>query len=137
MDSQADADAGDESSKNPLVRRIELSDRWMIWLTAIIALATIANVLIFYLESESASNQISAIAEKADAIASNRSNQVIGNLNWSARSMQSTIDKNEQEFRETIAQGKKVLELNLRSVKLEQRPYIFTGEMGGYSVKNG
>jgi hypothetical protein len=109
----------------------------MIWLTAIIALATIANVLIFYLESESASNQISAIAEKADAIASNRSNQVIGNLNWSARSMQSTIDKNEQEFRETIAQGKKVLELNLRSVKLEQRPYIFTGEMGGYSVKNG
>lgn len=128
MDSQADADASDESSKNPLVRRIELSDRWMIWLTAIIALATIANVLIFYLESESTSNQISAIAEKADAIASNRSNQVIGNLNWSARSMQSTIDKNEQEFRETIAQGKKVLELNLRSVKLEQRPYIFTGD---------
>src|ERR1043166_8732647 len=44
------------------------SARQMVWLTAIIAFATIVNVGIFYLESESTGKQIDKLSDKAGGI---------------------------------------------------------------------
>src|ERR1700733_8757498 len=43
-------------------------ERWMTVLTAIIALATIANVLVFYYESEGSSQDIKTFSDKAGTI---------------------------------------------------------------------
>jgi hypothetical protein len=50
-------------TETALVNRINSSEKWMILLTAVIAVSAIANGIVFYLESESTTTQVTRISQ--------------------------------------------------------------------------
>lgn len=52
-------------TESQLAERIKRSDLWMISLTGVIAMATIANIVVFYKESEGSARDIREFASKA------------------------------------------------------------------------
>lgn len=88
---------------NSLVDRIRRSDRWMIVLTAIIAIATFLNVVVFFLESRSSSQQTENIIITAKRMA--------------------------ESLEETVKRNKLILDEYRQAGQLDQRAWISVKEI--------
>jgi hypothetical protein len=90
-------------------------ETWMTWLTAIIAAATVANVLIFYLESEDTSKQIGKLTDKASGIVDSMNTALAD----SRTAISNAFDANRKAVEANRQQSQKVF-------MIEQRPYVVT-----------
>jgi len=98
------------------------SNKLMNWLTAVIAVATAINVLVFYLESESTGKQIDKLTTKAGGIvdATNAA------LNDSRNSIKDAFNQNKSAVDASTQQSKKALDASIQIARRDQRAYVST-----------
>jgi hypothetical protein len=116
---------------NQLAERIKKSDVWMISLTAVIAVATIVNVYVFYRESEGSARDIREFSTKAGAM--------VTAINTSLAEDRTAIRETLKDNREAIAaterqinsalsdstaQGKAVIKSAASQMRLDQRAWV-------------
>src|SRR6202049_763937 len=93
-----------------------LSDMLMVILTGLIFLATAANVLIFYLESESTGKQIDKLTETAGGI--------VGAMNTtlsdSQRDIRNAFDQNRAAVEASTKQSKRALDASIEALRNDQ-----------------
>jgi hypothetical protein len=99
------------------------SVRQMVWLTGIIAFATIANVGIFYLESESTGKQIDKLSNKAGGIVDAMNQALSDNRDALSKAFQENRDALEASER----QAKAVLDATTKAFRNDQRAWISAG----------
>jgi len=78
------------------------SEKWMTWLTAIIAVATVANVIIFWLESEDTSKEIGKLSTKAG--------EIVGSMN-------TALSDSRQAISSAFEENKSALDANQKQTK--------------------
>ena len=107
------------------------SDKTMNWLTAIIAAATIANVLIFWLESEDTAKHIRELSTKAG--------EIVGSMNTALSDSRDAVSKafsvnkaavdasnlqNQRSLRATLKSAADTNELTKKSLEIQERPWV-------------
>ena len=106
-------------------KRIGPSDKWMIVLTAIIAVATGLNVWIFYLESEDTSKKIGELSTKAGGI--------VDSMNTALSNSQDAVSKafkaNKDAVDASAAQGKRALDASIKDSQRALRPYVYVSAL--------
>lgn len=94
----------------------------MIWLTAIIAVATAINVIVFWLESEDTSKQIKTLSEKAGGI--------VDSMNTALSNNQGAITQafvaNKAAVDSSAKQAGRALDASIRASRTDQRSWIST-----------
>src|SRR6185312_2173400 len=107
------------------------SDKWMTILTAVIALATIANVIIFYFESEDSTRKISALSANAGEIVKSMNIALGDSRDAIIEAFQANKDaveaSNLQNKRSVEASLKVAAETNriaMRAMEVSERPWI-------------
>jgi hypothetical protein len=99
---------------------MKLDARLMIILTAIIAVVTAINVVVFWVESEDAAKQTKILAEKAGGIVTSMDTALSDNRIAISRA----FDANGDALKASEAQSKAVLDASITAMRLEQRPWI-------------
>lgn len=103
-----------------LADRIKQAEIWMIVLTAIIAGATAANVVVFYLESESTSKQIGFLSSKAG--------EIVGSMNTALSDSREAINRafseNQRAIEASTAQNEAALDASIESSRLDHRAWV-------------
>lgn len=107
------------------------SDKWMTRLTAIIAVATAINVLVFWLESEDTSKQIVKLAEKAGGIVTAMNNALSDNRDAVTKAFEANREAVEAGQRQSkaaleasISQGKASMDAAQESFRIQERAWI-------------
>lgn len=92
----------------------------MIILTCIIAAATVANVIVFYCESESTSKQIDKLSTKAGGIVE-AMNTALGD---NRKAIGDAFSQNKAALDATTKQAKSALDANIEAFRSDERPYL-------------
>jgi hypothetical protein len=106
-------------------KRIDPSSLWMVILTAIIALATGANVWIFYLESESTGKQIDKLTDKAGGIVDSMNHALSDNRD----ALSKAFEANRNALIANENQAKTALDASVKASNLQLRPYLVAAEL--------
>lgn len=96
------------------------AERQMIILTGIIALATIANVAVFYFESEDASKQTAALASKAGEIVGSMNTALANNRD----ALSKAFDANRDALKASETQSRASLNASIDISRNDQRSWI-------------
>jgi hypothetical protein len=96
------------------------SARQMVWLTAIIAFATIVNAGIFYLESESTGKQIDKLTNKAGGIVDSMNNALSDNRDALSKAFQA----NQKALEASERRSREALNASIAIAHNEQRAWI-------------
>lgn len=96
---------------------MESSDKWMIALTAIIAISTVVNVVIFYKESEESARQIGELASKAGGIVDSMNTALSNNQS----AIKQAFEANGHALESSQRQSKSALDASIKTARDDQR----------------
>ncbi len=99
----------------------------MIWLTAIIAGATILNVVFFVLESNSSTKSVDRLSEKAEGIVGTMNKALSDNrdaIDKAFKENKDSLDAAAERDRKVLAAGERSLRIASEQMELSQRPWL-------------
>jgi hypothetical protein len=116
---QEESAGNQKPADKSLADQIKKAERVMIWLTGIIAFATVINVIVFYFESESTTAQTVRLVEAAKGIGSNINTQGAATITAAGE------------------QSKVALDASTEQNRLEQRAWIGPISIDKFSIDAG
>ncbi len=112
-------------------RRIDLSSWLMVALTAIIAVATVVNVKVFYSESESTGKQIDKLTDKASGIVDSMNKALSDNRDAVSKAFKANRDavdasnlQNQRSVKATLEAAADTNKIAMQALETQQRPWI-------------
>jgi hypothetical protein len=118
-------------SEKALAARLKQAEIWMIVLTAIIAGATIINIIVYYCESESSTKIMSDVADKTGAVVDSM-NSALGAsrdalaeaLKQNRNALEAAKLQSESSMKASERQSRASLDASIGSWHAEQRPWV-------------
>jgi hypothetical protein len=114
-------------TESALVDRIKQAEKWMIILTAIIALATIANVFFFVLESTSSTKSVDRLTEEAKGIVGTMDQALSDNRKAISKAFEENkraLDAAAERDSKVLTSGEKSIGIAAEQMELSQRPWL-------------
>jgi len=100
-------------------------DRWMTFLTAVIAVATIGNVFVFWLESESTSKDMKTLSDRAGDIVISMNTALSDNRD----AISKAFAENKSALEASERQSRKALEASIADSRNTLRPYVYVATL--------
>jgi|ERR1017187_105383 hypothetical protein len=113
---QADATEANKA----LADTLRNAERWMIGLTLLIFLATAANVIVYYCESESSTNIMKEVASKTGTVIDSMNTA----LDNSRDSLRKSFEMNKAALDSATAQSQAALDTSIETARTDQRAWV-------------